>query len=262
VADRGYRVVFSDSFANDETERIERLAQADVAITFVDDPSPEGHYARGLIAGASVPTIELATIPSSGRNWPEEFWPVSVSGQARRHEELTAKVDQHLALSEEDFLELPDQTKVERYFRALVSIGPSGGSYSETDHDRVVSVVMGDQYTVGQAGAVGPRSEARDVTFVQTWNQLSGTADTHVLADELGRLRQQLRTEGGAPEQDIAVAALAEAEIQANRGDGPAALERLSRLSGLRESAKWVLGTATAIGTTVAAAALRAALGI
>ena len=99
---------------------------------------------------------------------------------------------------------------------------------------------MGDQYTVGQAGAVGPGSQARDMTFTQTWNQLASDADVSALANELARLRDHLRGQGTEPEHDIALATLAEAEIEAKRGDGPAALERLSRFSRARDAGKWV----------------------
>ncbi len=263
VSQRGYRVVSSNTLGDDDTRRTEALAQAEIALTFLDDPSPITQYARGLIHGASVPTVEITTEAARivERGIPAEFQPVVIN-PAKLGLDGLCQVDQQISLTEEDFLELPDQAKVETYFRVLVDIGSNLGRYSDVDYERVVSVVMGDQYTVGQAGAVGPGSHAHDITFAQTWNQVSTTGDTAVLAEELAQLRQHLRAEASDPEHDVAIAALAEAEIEAKEGNGPAALERLSRLKRLKGAGKWALNAATVIGTTVAAAALKAVLGL
>jgi hypothetical protein len=100
------------------------------------------------------------------------------------------------------------------------------------------------------------------MTFVQTWNQIAGDVNLSELASELDILRQHLRTKASEPEHDVAIAALAEAEMAATEGDGPQALERLSALKHVAGVGKWVLAAATTIGTAVAAQALKTALGL
>jgi hypothetical protein len=110
-----------------------------------------------------------------------------------------------------------------------------------------------DTYNIsGQAGAVGPDAHAHDMTFQQIQNSL----DLPKLAGELGRLRTAMKQETeGTREQDKAVAAVAEAEEAAIKGDGPTALRHL------RTAGKWALGIAEKISETVAADAIKKALG-
>jgi uncharacterized protein YjbI with pentapeptide repeats len=110
-----------------------------------------------------------------------------------------------------------------------------------------------DTYNIsGQAGAVGPDAHAHDMTFQQIQNSL----DLSKLAEELGRLRSVMKQETeGTREQDKAVAAVAEAEEAAIKGDGPTALRHL------RTAGKWALGIAEKIGVSVAADAIKKALG-
>ena len=118
--------------------------------------------------------------------------------------------------------------------------------------------VGGDQYNVGQAGAVGPGARAHDMTFVY-----SNTAiDTAALGDELARLRAYLRAQAETPEQDAALGVVAHAELKAKEGDADGAIEQLSAFRRLGDAGRWVLEAATTIGTTVAAAALKGALGV
>jgi hypothetical protein len=261
IETRGYRVVRSDELSSDEPRITDALCQADIALVLVDTRSPTASYARGLLHGASVPTIELTTVDHPSGDVPAEFTPRVVEPEIGASEVCSVASEQ-LTVAEEDFLELPNQEKVAAYFRVLVDVGSGSGRYSNEDHERLVSVVMGDNYTVGQAGAVGPGSHAENISFVQQWNQISSSDDPSALAAELSRLRQHLRTEATEPEHDVAIAALAEAEMKAGEGDGPAALEKLSGLSRLKSGGKWAFGAATTIGTTVAAAALKTVLGL
>jgi len=177
-------------------------------------------------------------------------------------DELSEYVDAQLSLTEENFLELPNEAQVEAYLSLLVDLGSRRGEYGDVNRERLVKVVMGDEYTVGQAGAVGPGSHAEHMTFVQTWNQIAGDVNLSELASELETLRQHLRATASDPEHDVAIAALAHAEMAAKEGDGPQALERLSALRRVAGAGKWVLGAATSIGTAVAAQALKTALGL
>lgn len=115
---------------------------------------------------------------------------------------------------------------------------------------------MGDSYRVGQAGAVGPNSHAENITFNQIWHERGSEIDVPALASDLLTLREFLRSEARSPEEDEAVAEVSKALRAATSNDGPKALEHL------QGAGKWALTAATAIGTTVAAAALKVALGL
>ncbi|MGI9099449.1 MAG: hypothetical protein ACR2H2_13340 [Solirubrobacteraceae bacterium] len=123
-------------------------------------------------------------------------------------------------------------------------------------------VVGGDQYNVGQAGAVGPRASARDMTFVQGASSVPPMNDPAVLGAELERLRTHLQADADGSEHDAALKIVAQAELKAKDGDGQAAVEQLSALRRLGNAGRWALTATTTIGTTVAAAALKDALGL
>lgn len=117
-------------------------------------------------------------------------------------------------------------------------------------------VIMGDNYTTGQAGAVGPNAHAHDMTVNQVWNQMSATVDLPRLQEELSTLRQALKDQASEPEHDIAIAEVANAEIAAKEGDGGRVLEHL------RKAGQWVLSVATDIGAILAANVITKALGM
>lgn len=115
----------------------------------------------------------------------------------------------------------------------------------------------GDQYNVNSAGIVGPN--ARVANFQQVWNDWrseQGAPDPMILGDQLSRLRQELKGQATSAEQDAAVGAVAKAEVAAKQNDGSKALEALG------DAGKWALGVAEKIGVTLAAAAIRKALGL
>jgi hypothetical protein len=101
-----------------------------------------------------------------------------------------------------------------------------------------------DTYNIsGQAGAVGHQSHAHDMTLQQIQNSL----DLPKLAEELGRLRTAMKQKTeGTREQDKAVAAVAEAEEAAIKGDGQTALRHL------KTAGKWALEVAKEIVVPVA----------
>jgi hypothetical protein len=69
-------------------------------------------------------------------------------------------------------------------------------------------------------------------------------------------LRGYPRQEAVEPEHDIAIGAVANAEVAAKEGDGPKTLEWLGK------AGKWALDNATKIGVGVATSALKTALGL
>lgn len=112
-----------------------------------------------------------------------------------------------------------------------------------------------DRYEVGQAGAVGPGSQASNITFNQIWNKTEGKIDVQQLAVELTALRTALAGQASAPDHYVAVGEVAAAEKAAATGDGPGALQHL------KKAGNWVWDVATKIGIGVATAAAKSALG-
>lgn len=118
-------------------------------------------------------------------------------------------------------------------------------------------IEMGDKYKIkGQTGAVGPGAAAHDMTFNQIWNQVSPEIDMRQLSDELSQLRQGMKKESETLEHDTAIGEIAAAEIATQANDGPKALEHL------KKAGKWAFNVAENIGTTIAAEALKKAMGL
>jgi hypothetical protein len=93
-------------------------------------------------------------------------------------------------------------------------------------------------------------------TFNQIWQQSEGQFDLVVLNTELEKLRKSLQSEASTPEHYLEIGAIATAEIESKNGNGPKALQALSKVG------KWSLDVAEKIGVGVAIAALKMALGI
>lgn len=122
--------------------------------------------------------------------------------------------------------------------------------------ERVVNV-MGDQYnTQGQVGAVGPNAHVHHVNFVQAWQDVASSLDLAQLAEELKEVRAAARSRADTPEEDAAIAALAQAQLAAEQGQGEQCLGHLAR------AGRWALTVAQSIGVGVAAGAIKTALGL
>lgn len=116
--------------------------------------------------------------------------------------------------------------------------------------------IMGDKYTVGQAGAVGPHSHGHDINFNQIWLNSQGKIELSTLALELSRLREEMKKEAKEPAHDAAVGAIASAEVAAQEGNGAKVFEYLAK------AGQWALDVATKIGIGIAIQALKTALGL
>ena len=116
--------------------------------------------------------------------------------------------------------------------------------------------MTGDTYNnSGQAGAIGPNAQATGNTFVQS-RGVDENVDLAVLAQELGRLRTEMRGNATTPEQDDAVAAVGKAETAAAKGDRNAIAEHL------KSAGKWAFDIASKIGVNLATSVLKGTLGI
>lgn len=117
---------------------------------------------------------------------------------------------------------------------------------------------MGDQYEVysEQVGPVGPHSIAIGQHYQRVWNKGCAEIDLQQLIQELTKLREIARaSSSGAPEEDLALAELAGAQMAAEQGDGSKVMSHLAR------AGQWALDIAEKIGIPVAIKALESALG-
>lgn len=116
-------------------------------------------------------------------------------------------------------------------------------------------LTMRDKYDVkGQTGAVGAVAHAHHMTFNQIWNENRNEINLPALAAELLKLRLKLRDEATETEHYSSMGEIASAESCAKKGDGPGALEYLSK------AGKWALDIAEKIGVPVATEALKIAV--
>ena len=115
---------------------------------------------------------------------------------------------------------------------------------------------MGDKYVIhGQAGAVGRKARAEANTF-QQYQAAAEAFDLARLAEELAKLRDTLPKEASEPAHYRALAEVSEAEEAARQGKGAEALKRL------KAAGQWSFEVATKIGTSVAAKAIQAGMGL
>jgi hypothetical protein len=117
-------------------------------------------------------------------------------------------------------------------------------------------VNVGDSYTAGQAGAMGPQAHAHDMAFHSISAQQLGSIDMRVLATELGSLRNEMRRTASEPEHDIATGQVAAAEAAAKKGDANSVIRHL------KEAGKWASDVATQIGVAVASEAIKKSAGL
>jgi len=115
---------------------------------------------------------------------------------------------------------------------------------------------MGDAYSAGQAGAIGPGATASQISFQKVWAQLQGSASVEELAKELGELRTAMRSAASEPEHELSIGAVAAAQAAAEEGDGVRTLEYL------KKAGNWALDVATKIGLNIASFALKGSLGL
>lgn len=113
---------------------------------------------------------------------------------------------------------------------------------------------MRDNYQAGQAGAMGPNSKAENINFIQILRDSIGDNSLADLANELDKLRTAMLVDAKTVEHDTAVAAIAEAEAAAKKGDAKGVL------GWLKEGGKWSLDVATKLGVAVATKAIEKAM--
>ncbi len=231
------------------------IHHTNLAIAVLTSKSPFNSYVLGALQTTLVPTITL----SNGQyplisDVPEEYQRRVVDNTDNERD--FALIKSQIELYEEDFIEINTSGKAEKYADKLAQ-SPLQGQYTHDFRINIIQeVTMGDRYEAGQVGAQGPNAHAHDMTFNQIWQQNKSTLDVGKLAEELSTLRNSMQEEANTAEEFADIGAVASAEIEAQKGDGPKALEALSK------AGKWALGAAEKIGVTVATAAIKSTIGI
>lgn len=261
IQSRGYRLIhYADTGRGivQPGESHFEIANCSLAICCVDSKSVIDGYLLGVVQDALVPTILLSSKKNSPRNKhvPSEYQRRWID--PKNYEKGIGVVRNQINLFEEDFLELDKSSEANTYAHMLALSASPTGEYSHDVRTSIIQeVTMGDKYiTKGQIGAVGSKAHAHDMNFNQVWQEKSGDIDLEVLAIELSQLRDHLRGIVSLPEHDVAIGAIANAEVAAKEGDGAEAMSWLSK------SGKWALDAATKIGVGVATAAIKTSLGV
>ena len=231
------------------------IHQTNLAISVLSSKSPSNNYVLGALQATLIPTITLAvgSYPLM-QQVPDEYQRRLITNNDIESD--IEIITQQVNLFEEDFIEVDSSDKAARYAEKLAeSLFP--GQYTHEFRANIIKeVTMGDKYEAGQVGAQGPNSHANDIAFNQIWQQNQGTLDLPSLTSELVKLRESMQQEASTAEHYSELGAIANAEIESEKGDGPKALEALSK------AGKWSLGIAEKIGVGVASAAIKTTLGV
>ncbi|UCG54858.1 MAG: hypothetical protein JSV32_01170 [Dehalococcoidia bacterium] len=232
------------------------ICDADLTISVVSSKAVISTYALGVAQSALVPNILLAVNDYPIKHdIPEEYQRRLISNDD--FDNSLKIIDRQIELYEEDFVEIDTEGKAEKYADQLAGVSLAPGNYSRDIRTQIIQeVTMGDKYEAGQVGAQGPYAHAHDMTFNQIWNQTKDNIDLPTLAKELNTLRDEMQKSAKDAEDYAEIGAIASAEIEAQKGDGPKALSVLAR------AGKWTLSVAEKIGVGVATAAIKAACGL
>lgn len=255
----GYNLMcerLSDRVQDQSVRLSEHLACADIVVEVIDSPSTSDHYLMGAVRATFIPRISLTTDAAYEfePHVPLEYQPRTIP--LNDGPSASGTLSGQFELYEQAFLELDTPEEVTRYVDLLLTAANPLGEYGRGTRNLFIQeLTVGDQYSVGQAGAVGPQSHAHDMTFQQVWNQAAPGIDLDALARELEQLRAALKVAARSADEDVGVGEVAMAEVAARQKDGPKALAHL------KAAGKWALEVAEKIGVGVATAAIKSAIG-
>ena len=111
----------------------------------------------------------------------------------------------------------------------------------------------GDTYNIGQGVGVGRNVKMDNTTVNQV--QSSEKLDLPALAEELAKLRAEMKKEATEPDHDVAVGSVAAAESAAKNGDEKSVLDHL------KKAGEWALQIGVKVGVPVAIEAIKKASG-
>ena len=124
----------------------EAVARASFAVAFTEGLSPQEYYCLGAVRAATTPTITL----TSDRSYPYdpaipiEYQPRVVDIASA--DSICEMISKEVAIYEEDYLDLKDQQKVERYkrFKAVVLNESAYGAHTRSNVVNYVNIDMLD----------------------------------------------------------------------------------------------------------------------
>jgi hypothetical protein len=114
--------------------------------------------------------------------------------------------------------------------------------------------VSGDKYEISghaQVGAVGKGAKVKTLTF-QKSNGATYEFDLEILADELQKLRAEMRKQASTTEHDRAIVTVGQAIDAAQEGNTHGVIQCL------KSAGKWAIELATAISAGIAVEAIKA----
>ena len=232
------------------------ISDADLTISVVSSKAVTSTYALGVAQSSLVPNILLSAheYPLKA-GIPEEYQRRLIFND--NVDSSLQIVERQIELYEEDFVEIDTEGKADKYADQLAGVSLAPGHYSSDIRTQIIQeVTMGDRYEAGQVGAQGPHAHAHDMTFNQIWNQAKDKIDLPSLAKELNILRDEMQKTAKGAEDFAEIGTIANAELEAQKGDGAQAL------SALAKAGQWTLKVAEKIGVGVATAAIKTACGI
>jgi hypothetical protein len=116
--------------------------------------------------------------------------------------------------------------------------------------------MTGDTFITRNAGAVGPHATAHNTTITEHHGAPLAGVDLSALAVQLGSLKQAMKADAQDTSHFEAVAAISAAEDAAKKNDGSTTFAKL------KTAGNWAFETATKIGVSVAAEALKKTIGL
>jgi hypothetical protein len=255
---RGYNTVDMLTLADSiplSGEKHYNIGDADLSISIVSSDSIISAYGLAVVQSMLVPTILLST-----KDYPlKTEIPESYQPQLINNKETSSSlsiIEKHIDLFEQDFINIDNEDKADEYANQLMEVSLPPGQYTQHIRTQIIKeVTVGDKYEAKQ-GILGRNVHAHDITFNQIWNQAKETVDLQKLLTELITLREELQKSAKTAEDFSAIGAIADAEIEAKKGNGP------KTLAALAKAGKWALGVAEKIGVDIATAAIKSSYGV
>ena len=137
------------------------------------------------------------------------------------------------------------------------SLNPSGQTNINIDVSGSGSVELGDVVSSGsEVNRTGESRVTSVVNIESAWDENKESVDLGILATELGSLLTQMKADASTGAHYMDMGHVVEAEKAAKEGNGPKALEYLSKVG------KWTLDRGSEIGTKWVLEAAKSAMGL
>jgi hypothetical protein len=163
----------------------------------------------------------------------------------------------YICLTEDGLVRIPDEdfwSAIEAYKHSPEEKGPLAYQiiaapqavvqiHSPNARARTRGDKMRDKYIARQVGAQGANARSHNNQFLEFSN---GSIDTKTLGEQLATIRNEMKRHASSAEDDLAIGAVASAELAATKGDAEGAMKYL------KQAGKWAFDIATKLGTDLA----------